>query len=112
VAIAIRRALGAAESDIFWQFLFEAVASSVRGCFAGLKAGWRGTESIAERADLRFFFDGTSAALVAGFAILMNLVFPLIPSRRAAFLDPMRALNSELLPGRPHVPVLNTQIHG
>jgi putative ABC transport system permease protein len=95
VEIGIRRALGATESDIFWQFLFEAVVISVLGCFAGLMAGWRATESIAERADLPFRFDWTGAALVAGFAILMNLVFALIPSRRAALLDPIRALKSE-----------------
>jgi ABC-type lipoprotein release transport system permease subunit len=57
--------------------------------------GWRGTKSIAQRAELPFFFDWTSAVLVAGFAMLMNLVFALIPSRRAALLDPTRALKSE-----------------
>jgi putative ABC transport system permease protein len=95
VEIGIRRALGATKSDIFLQFLFEAGVISVLGCSAGLMAGWRGTASIAERADLPFFFDWTSAALVAGFAILMNLVFALIPSRKAALLDPIRALKSE-----------------
>jgi len=68
---------------------------SALGCIAGVTAGWRGTENIAERADLPFFFDWASAALVAGFAMLMNLVFALVPSRRAALLDPVRALNSE-----------------
>jgi putative ABC transport system permease protein len=95
VEIGIRRALGATKSDIFFQFLFETLVLSVLGCFAGLMAGWRGTESIAQRADLPFFFDWTSAALVAGFAIFMNLVFALIPSRRAALLDPIRALKAE-----------------
>jgi putative ABC transport system permease protein len=92
--IGIRRALGATKSDIFFQFLFEAVVISLLGCFAGLMAGWRGTESIAQRADLPFFFDWTSAMLVAGFAMFMNLLFALIPSRRAALLDPIRALKS------------------
>ena len=95
VEIGIRRALGATKSDIFLQFLFEAVAISVLGCFAGLLAGWQGTASLAERADLPFLFDWTSAARVAGFAILMNLVFALIPSRKAALLDPIRALKLE-----------------
>jgi putative ABC transport system permease protein len=95
VEIGIRRALGAAKADIFFQFLFEAVVISVLGCFTGLMAGWRATESIAQRADLPFFFDWTSAALVAGFAMLMNLVFALVPSRRAALLDPIQALKRE-----------------
>jgi len=95
VEIGIRRALGATKSDIFYQFLFEALVISVLGCLAGLMAGWRSTKSIALRADLPFYFDWTSAALVAGFAMLMNLIFALIPSRRAALLDPIRALKSE-----------------
>jgi len=93
--IGIRRALGATKSDIFFQFLFEAVIISVLGCFAGIIAGWQGTESIAHREDLPFFFDWKNALLVAGFAMSMNLVFALIPSRRAARLDPIRALKSE-----------------
>jgi putative ABC transport system permease protein len=95
VEIGIRRALGATKSDIFLQFLFEAVAISVLGCLAGLLAGWQGTESLAGRADLPFLFDWTSAARIAGFAIWMNLVFALIPSRKAALLDPIQALKSE-----------------
>jgi putative ABC transport system permease protein len=93
--IGIRRALGATKSDIFFQFLFEAIVITILGCLAGLVAGWRGTQSIAERADLPFFFDWTSAELVVGFATFMNLVFALIPSRRAALLDPIQALRSE-----------------
>jgi putative ABC transport system permease protein len=93
--IGIRRALGATKSDIFFQFLFEAVVITILGCLAGLIIGWRGTESIAHRADLPFYFDWASAKLVIGFAMFMNLVFALIPSRRAALLDPIRALRAE-----------------
>lgn len=95
VEIGIRRALGATKSDIFFQFLFEAVVISVLGCFTGVMAGWQGTQNIALRADLPFFFDWTNAGLTAGFAVFLNLVFALIPSRRAALLDPIRALKSE-----------------
>jgi putative ABC transport system permease protein len=95
VEIGIRRALGATRSDIFFQFLFEAVVISVLACLAGVMAGWRSTESIAQGAELPFFFDWTSAGHAAGFAMSMNLVFALIPSRRAALLDPIRALKVE-----------------
>ncbi len=93
--IGIRRALGATKTDIFFQFFFEAVVISAMGCFAGLMAGWRTTESIARRAELPFFFDLPNAGLVVGFALVMNLVFALIPSRRAMLLDPIRAIKSE-----------------
>jgi putative ABC transport system permease protein len=95
VEIGIRRALGATKSDIFFQFLFEAVVISVLGCFTGVMAGWQGTQNIALRADLPFFFDWANAGLAAGFAMFLNLVFALIPSRRAALLDPIRALKAE-----------------
>ncbi|HTQ59244.1 MAG TPA: ABC transporter permease [Candidatus Solibacter sp.] len=95
VEIGIRRALGAGKSDIFFQFLFEAAVISTLGCLAGLIAGWWSTESIAQRVGLPFLFDWPGAAGVAGFAIVMNLVFALLPSRRAALLDPIRALKME-----------------
>jgi putative ABC transport system permease protein len=93
--IGIRRALGASKSDIFFQFLFEAIVISALGCFTGLLAGWRGTESIAYRADLPFFFDWANARLIVAFAMAMNAIFALIPSRRAALLDPITALKAE-----------------
>ncbi len=93
--IGIRRALGATKSDIFFQFLFEAIVISALGCLTGLLAGWRGTESIAQWANLPFFFDWANAELVVGFAMAMNAIFGLIPSRRAARLDPIRALKAE-----------------
>jgi putative ABC transport system permease protein len=93
--IGIRRALGATKSDIFLQFLFEAMLINVMGCFAGLTTGWRYTESIAERTELPFFFDWTNAGLLVAFAVSMNLIFALIPSRRAALLDPIRAVRAE-----------------
>ncbi len=95
VEIGIRRTLGATKSDIFFQFLFEAVVISALGCFTGVMAGWQGTQNIALRADLPFFFDWISASLVVAFAMFMNLLFALIPSRRATLLDPIRALKSE-----------------
>jgi putative ABC transport system permease protein len=93
--IGIRRALGATKSDIFFQFLFEAAVISLLGCFAGLITGWRGTLSIAQKAELPFYFDWASARLAIAFAMTMNLAFALIPSRRAALLDPIRALKAE-----------------
>ena len=95
VEIGLRRALGATRVDIFSQFFFEAALISGLGCAAGLVAAWESTGAIARRADLPVCFDGKSAALVVAFALLMNLVFALIPSRRAARWDPIRALKSE-----------------
>jgi putative ABC transport system permease protein len=93
--IGTRRAVGATQSDVFFQFLFEACVISVLGCGTGLLVGWWTTEGIAQRASLPFFFDWPSAAIAIGIAVALNLVFAIIPSRRAALLDPIRALRSE-----------------
>jgi len=93
--IGVRRALGATKADIFFQFVFEALVISILGCFTGLLAGWPATQTIARSANLPFYFDWLSAAFVIAFAFSMNLIFALIPARRAALLDPVRALKSE-----------------
>jgi putative ABC transport system permease protein len=93
--IGTRRAVGATQSDVFFQFLFEACVISFIGCCTGLMAAWWTTKGIAQRAGLPFFFDWTSAAVAISIAIALNLAFAIIPSRRAALLDPIRALHSE-----------------
>jgi putative ABC transport system permease protein len=93
--IGTRRALGASAADIFFQFLFEAVTVSSLGCLAGLIGGWQGTAIIAQRVDLPFSFDWSSVRLVIMFSVFLNVTFALLPSRRAALLDPIRALQSE-----------------
>jgi putative ABC transport system permease protein len=95
VEIGTRRALGATASDIFFQLLFEAtVVSSLGGAF-GLAAGWQSSRLIADQTRLPFVFDWTNAQVALAFAVAMNLTFALLPSGKAARLDPIRALKYE-----------------
>lgn len=93
--IGTRRALGAAASDIFFQFLFEAAIVSLFGCLAGLAAGWEGSRIIAQRVGLPFYFDWGAAQLVVAVSVGLNLAFALFPSGKAALLNPVRALKYE-----------------
>ena len=95
VEIGTRRALGATACDIFFQLLFEAVVVSSLGSAFGLAAGWQSSRLIAEQAHLPFVFDWTNARVALAFAVALNLTFALLPSGKAARLDPIRALKYE-----------------
>ncbi len=95
VEIGTRRALGATASDVFFQMLFESAVVSLIGCGLGLAVGWKVTAVIAERVDQPFVFEWSSARFALAVAILLNLLFALIPSRKAARLDPIHALKYE-----------------
>jgi len=95
VEIGTRRALGATACDIFFQLLFEAVVVSSLGCAFGLAAGWQSSRLIAEQSRLPFVFDWTNARVALVFAVALNLTFALLPSGKAARLDPIRALKYE-----------------
>jgi putative ABC transport system permease protein len=95
VEIGARRALGATACDIFFQLLFEAAVVSSLGSAFGLAAGWQSSRLIAEQARLPFVFDWTNARVALAFAVALNLTFALLPSGKAARLDPIRALKYE-----------------
>ncbi|HEY7179943.1 MAG TPA: ABC transporter permease [Blastocatellia bacterium] len=95
VEIGTRRALGATACDIFFQLLFEAAVISSLGSAFGLAAGWQSSRLIAEQARLPFVFDWTNAQVALAFAVALNLTFALLPSGKAARLDPIRALKYE-----------------
>ena len=95
VEIGTRRALGATARDIFFQLLFEAAVVSSLGSAFGLAAGWQCSWLIAEQARLPFVFDWMNAQVALAFAVALNLTFALLPSGKAARLDPIRALKYE-----------------
>jgi putative ABC transport system permease protein len=98
VEIGTRRALGATAGQVFAQLLGEAGLLAAGGCALGLGAGWGGAlllVRLAGRGQLRAVFDWREAAIALASALVLNLVFALLPSWRAARLDPMRALRYE-----------------
>jgi putative ABC transport system permease protein len=93
--IGTRRALGATASDVFFQFVFEALVLAIVGSASGFGLGRVASRFAVTRAHLPFVFERPAALVALTTALLLNLVFAAWPARRAARLDPMQALKHE-----------------
>jgi putative ABC transport system permease protein len=93
--IGVRRSLGAKQSDIVLQFLFEAVFISMMGGVVGVFLGIFSAKAIASSAGIPTVVSGWSVALSFGVAATVGLVFGLFPAQRAAKEDPIKALRVE-----------------
>jgi putative ABC transport system permease protein len=93
--IGIRRALGATATDIFFQVLFESTALAVLGCALGFTISWPLSRIITSSPGLPLVFDFRSAALAFTAAGILNVLFALWPSSKAACVSPLAALGYE-----------------
>jgi putative ABC transport system permease protein len=97
--IGIRKALGAKDRDVLWQFLIEALVITLSGGLLGLALGW-GLMTLAAsiihqwlklEPTLQWWVVGMSIAI----ATTVGLASGLYPAYRASQLDPIRALRYE-----------------
>jgi putative ABC transport system permease protein len=93
--IGTRRSLGATQQDIVQQFLLEAVFISLMGGITGILLGVGASEFIGANYDIPTEVSAWSVILSFGVASIIGLVFGLFPARRAAKLDPIKALRSD-----------------
>ena len=93
--IGIRQAIGAAPTDIRWQFLTEAVVLSLAGGAIGVLAGVAGTWLFGAVSNLRTVILGSSVLLAFGSAAAVGIFFGFYPARKAAGLNPIDALRYE-----------------
>ncbi|NTU81137.1 MAG: FtsX-like permease family protein [Chloroflexales bacterium] len=93
--IGLRKALGARESDILLQFLFEALALSGAGGLIGLLLGTGIALLVNLTGALTASLSWDVALLAFGFALAVGLFFGIAPARSAAKLDPIVALRYE-----------------
>jgi len=93
--IGLRRSLGATERDIVQQFLLEAVFISLTGGGLGVVVGIVAARLISATADIPTVVTLWSVLLSFGVAAATGLVFGLMPARKAARQDPIKALRTE-----------------
>ncbi len=94
--IGLRKALGATDGDVLWQFLFEAVLLSLLGGLVGVGAGV-GLATLASTisTSLPTVVTATSVGTAFGVAAAIGIVFGVLPAYRSARLQPVEALRRE-----------------
>lgn len=90
--IGIRKALGATNADVIWQFLIEALALSIGGGIAGYLAGYGLAFAVSTFLTFDPVFNWQIAGIAFGVSIVIGTVFGLYPAVRAARKDPIAAL--------------------
>jgi putative ABC transport system permease protein len=94
VEIGLRRAMGATAGDIFAQFLLEGIGIGVVASLVGMIVAWVSSAMIARLTGAPFFIAYGRMVFVGFAAIFLNLALSVLPSRRAALIDPAMALRS------------------
>jgi putative ABC transport system permease protein len=93
--IGVRRAMGATQKDILFQFLSEAVLISVAGGLAGIIVGATLSFGIERFADIHTLISYVSVVVAFGVSFTVGLVFGIVPAWRAAKADPVVSLRYE-----------------
>ncbi len=93
--IGIRRAVGARQQDIRFQFLVESFALSALGGLVGVVMGVGIAQVVAASAGWPTLVTLWSVLLATGVALSVGLVSGLYPAVRAAALDPIESLRYE-----------------
>jgi putative ABC transport system permease protein len=93
--IGIRKAVGARNGDILFQFLVEALVLSLLGGLIGIVLGVAASAAIGAIAGWGFVFSPLTVLVAVGFSLLVGVVFGVWPARQAARLDPIASLRYE-----------------
>jgi putative ABC transport system permease protein len=93
--IGIRKAIGAQERHILFQFLIESVIISGLGGIIGLGLGLLIAYLVPKFGPLKTYVEVSSAVLAIGVAAGVGIFFGFYPAWRAARLDPIQALRYE-----------------
>jgi putative ABC transport system permease protein len=93
--IGIRKAIGATNAEIRFQFLSEAVLISLIGGLGGVIIGLALPFSIRFLTDYRVPISGLSAIVAIVVSASVGILFGTVPAARAARLDPVESLRYE-----------------
>ncbi len=93
--IGLRKALGASQHDILFQFLIEAVLMSTFGGLIGLVLGISANEVLEQLSGFTLIPSHQASVLGLGAAMTVGILAGFYPARRAARLHPVEALRYE-----------------
>ena len=93
--IGIRKAVGATNREIRYQFLSEAILISLIGGVIGIVIGLAIPFSVRFFTEYRIPISGLSAIIAIIVSSLVGIIFGTIPATRAAQLDPVESLRYE-----------------
>jgi putative ABC transport system permease protein len=93
--IGIRKAIGARNRDVLFQFLIEAVALTLTGGIVGIIIGIAGGKIIGSFMDVAPILDYTAVLVSTVVSIFIGIIFGLYPAKKAAELNPIEALRHE-----------------
>lgn len=93
--IGIRKALGATNREIRFQFLSEAILISVGGGLIGVVIGLAIPYSVRFLTEYRLPISGISAIVAIVVSSLVGIIFGTVPATRASKLDPVESLRYE-----------------
>ena len=93
--IGVRKAVGATNREIKYQFLAEALFISVTGGLLGIIIGLALPFSLRFLTSFRVPISGLSAIIAIGVSTLVGIIFGTVPAARAARLDPVLSLRHE-----------------
>jgi putative ABC transport system permease protein len=93
--IGIRKAIGATNREIRFQFLAEAILISLTGGIAGIIAGLALPYSLRFFTDYRVPISGLSAIIAIFVSSIVGIIFGTVPAGRASQLDPVESLRYE-----------------
>ena len=93
--IGLRKAVGAQNSEIAFQFLLETVIICIFGGMLGVVLGWAfGNQVAAMLGDWEASLSLLSVGVALGFSVLTGIAFGALPAMRAARIDPYDALRT------------------
>jgi putative ABC transport system permease protein len=93
--IGIRKAVGATNREIRFQFLAEAILISLVGGFVGILIGLAIPYSARFLTEYRIPINGWSAVIAIIVSSVVGVIFGTVPAARAAQLDPVEGLRYE-----------------
>src|SRR5215469_7747679 len=93
--IGIRKAIGATNREIRFQFLAEAIVISITGGIVGIVTGLAIPYSVRLFTDFRLPISGLSAIIAIVVSSVVGMIFGTVPATRASQLDPVESLRYE-----------------